>query len=176
MSKNNDDFLDDENVDATELPRPAEDLLKKVTELEAQVQEQADKLLRAYAEMENTRRRAKLDVQEAHQFGLKKIMMELLPVVDALEQSLTVPVDANALAFNMRQGIEMTLSLFLNALSKFNVEVQHPEGELCNPDFHSVVQSVDDAEKPAGTIVSVLQKGYTLQGRLLRPAMVVIVK
>ncbi len=172
---------EDKDIDAEELPRAIdmpshETLVSQVAILEAQLEEHTQKLLRAHADMENTRRRAKLDVQEAHQFGLKKYMIECLPVLDSLEQALALPMDDMAAASAMRHGVEMTFNLFLKILGKFSVEVLNPEGDPFNPDFHNAVQTVEDANYASGIVLKVLQKGYTLQGRLLRPAMVVIVK
>lgn len=183
MTKNNDDvfdeFDDEQDPDATELPREIEmpsheDLVKLVSELESQLEGQKDKMIRTHAEMENTRRRAKLDVQEAHNFGLKKFANALLPVIDTLERSLEIKVDDNELAQSLHKGVEMTLDIFMSTLTKFEIEVVNPVGDVFNPDFHEAVQTLEDPEEASGNVLKVLQKGYTLHGRLLRPAMVVI--
>jgi len=183
MTKNNDDvfdeFDDDQDPDSAELPREVEmpsqeDLMARVSELEAQLLDQKDKMIRTHAEMENTRRRAKLDVQEAHNFGLKKFANALLPVIDTLERSLEIQTDDNELAQSIHKGVEMTLGIFMSTMGKFEIEIVNPVGDTFNPDFHEAVQTLEDPEEASGNVLKVLQKGYTLNGRLLRPAMVVI--
>lgn len=174
-----DEFDDSQDPDADVLPREIElpsheSLVKQLSDLEAQLAEQKDRMIRVHADMENTRRRAKIDVQEAHNFGLKKFANALLPVVDTLERSLEIEVEDNELAQSIHKGVEMTLDIFISTLAKFNIERVNPLGETFNPEFHEAVQTVADPAAATGKILKVLQKGYTLNERLLRPAMVVI--
>lgn len=169
-------FDDDLDPDAQLLKRedqlPSQrELVDRVAELEAQL---TDQKLRLHAEMENTRRRAKLDVQEAHKYGVKKLVNALLPVIDTLERSLETPVESDALAGKIHEGVDMTLKLFISSLASFEVEVVNPLGETFNPEYHEVVQTLADPETEPGKVLKVLQKGYLLNGRLLRAAIVVV--
>lgn len=170
-----DEFDDDVDPDAEalshEAPAPTPEM---IAELQEKVDSLDDQLKRAHAEMENTRRIAKRRVEEAHRFGNQKFADSLLPVIDTLERSLEVEVDDDGVGQQIYKGIEMTLELFLTTLGKFEIEVINPVGEAFNPDFHEAVQTVEDPEVDSGNILKVLQKGYTLSGRLMRPAMVVI--
>ncbi|MCD6047484.1 MAG: grpE [Gammaproteobacteria bacterium] len=127
--------------------------------------------LRAIADMENLRRRLERDVESAHKYALEKIVRELLPGIDSLEKSIEHANDDN-----LRQGVQMTLDLFLAALRKFHVSVVNPVGEIFNPAHAEAVSTVMSAEHPANTVIQVLQKGYLLHDRLVRPALVVVSK
>lgn len=155
-------------------------LLQRIGELEAALaatkadaESRKDGAMRAAAEAENVRRRAALDVQKAKDFALEKFASELLSVVDNLERALqaTQQDDENK---SLIEGIEMTRSGFISTLQKFGVEVVQPEGEAFNPDLHEAMGMQESDEHPANTVIAVMQKGYTLNGRLLRPAMVMV--
>lgn len=147
-------------------------------ELEAARQEIADlkeQMLRLQAEMQNVRRRAEADVEKAHKFAVEKFANEMLVVVDNLERGLAAaPEDESTRA--MREGIEMTLSGFMSGLSKFKVDVVDPVGEPFNPELHQAITMIESADMAPNSVLNVMQKGYTLAGRLLRPAMVVVSK
>ena len=134
-----------------------------------------DQLIRTQAEMQNVRRRAELDVEKAHKFGLEKFANEMLNVVDNLERGLAAAPDEEATKA-IREGMEMTLSGLISALARFNVEQVSPEGESFNPELHQAMSMVENADLAPNTVMAVMQKGYTLHGRLLRPAMVVVSK
>ena len=149
------------------------------TQLEAalkQAEHQKDLALRSQAELHNVRRRAERDVEQAHKFGMEKIIQELLPVVDSLERALDASGDDNDFVKAMREGIELTLSMFLKALAKFQIEPVSPEGEPFDPAFHQAVSMIEQNSVEPNTVVHVMQKGYTLHGRIVRPAMVVVAK
>lgn len=132
--------------------------------------------LRARAEMQNIRRRAERDVENAHKFALEKMTTELLSVVDNLERALQAAGAADESSKTLREGVEMTLDSFVKTLAKFNIDQIDPEGEPFNPQMHQAVSMIENAEVEPNTVIAVLQKGYSLHGRLVRPAMVMVSK
>ena len=149
----------------------------EVEALQAQVQEFQEQMLRSQAEMQNVRRRAEIDVEKAHKFALEKFVKELLPVADSLEKAVESTEghdESGELVASIREGVEMTLSLFMSSLKKFNVEQINPVGEPFDPQHHEAMSMVPDAEP--NSVVAVVQKGYLLNGRVVRPAMVVVAK
>lgn len=135
-----------------------------------------DQMLRTQAEMQNIRRRAEADVEKAHKFGSEKFANEMLSVVDNLERAIAACVAEDEATQTLRQGVELTLTGLLSSLAKFNVEAVNPEGEPFNPELHQAMTMVDAPDAAPNTVLNVMQKGYTLHGRLLRPAMVVVSK
>ena len=177
---NNPEVVDAEQqveVDATSESQ----LIARIGELEAELagtkdeaQSRKDAALRAAAETENVRRRAAQEVQKARDFALEKFAAELLPVVDNLERALQSIGDANEQTQAIVEGIEITQKSFLNTLSTFGIEVVDPQEQPFNPDHHEAMGMQENAEYPANTVIAVMQKGYLLNGRLLRPAMVMV--
>ncbi len=151
-------------------------LLKdELTKTQKALAEAKDQSLRAIAELQNAQRRARQDVEKAHKFALDKFVESLLPVVDSLERGLaTESSDKSALA--MKEGIDLTLKLFLDTLKKFNVDQVCPEGEPFNPELHQAVSQIENPDVEPGTVTEVFQKGYVLNKRLVRPAMVIVAK
>lgn len=127
-------------------------------------------VLRAQAEMQNLRRRTERDVENAHKFALEKFVKELLPVVDNLERALAAH-DGEPL-----EGVELTLKGLIEVLKRFSVETVDPAGEPFDPELHQAMSMVPNPDMENNTVLEVFQKGYTLSGRLVRPAMVVVVK
>ncbi len=154
----------------------ADEALISIPLLEAtrRAEENWEKLLRTQAELENLKRRSEKDLQNAHKFGLEKFARELLPVADSLELGLNVETSENPEAQKLREGMELTLKQLMSSLQKFNVAVVDPAGERFNPELHQAMamQPTDDVEP--NTVIKVFQKGYLLNERLLRPAMVVV--
>ncbi len=151
----------------------------EVEVLRGQVQDYKEQMLRTHAEMQNVRRRAEIDVEKAHKFAVEKFVKELLPVADSLEKAVenTEGKEANSeLVATIREGSEMTLNLFMNSLRKFNVAQLNPVGEPFDPQLHEAMSMVPSADAEPNSVVAVVQKGYTLNERLVRPAMVVIAK
>lgn len=140
-----------------------------------QSQANLDRALRAQAEMENLRKRTTRDVENAHKYALDKFVNELLPIVDSLELGMAAAegIDGNK---ELLEGMQLTLKMFLTALEKFGVNQLSPEGEKFNPEQHEAVSMQEVEGKDAGTVVTVMQKGYELNGRLVRPAMVMVAK
>ena len=147
-------------------------LLEKEKE---QSQENSDAALRAQAEMENLRKRTTRDIENAHKYALEKFVNELLPILD----SMTLGMNAAESAENveeLREGMDLTLKMFISALEKFGVQTIDPQGEKFNPEQHEAISMQEIEGTESNTIVSVMQKGYELNGRLVRPAMVVVAK
>nr|WP_297461055.1 nucleotide exchange factor GrpE [uncultured Halomonas sp.] len=160
-------------ADAENLIDPeAEVLAARVEELEQAVGEAKDQALRAAAEVQNVRRRAEQDVDKARKFALEKFVKELLPVVDSLEKALDAMSEEASEVH--REGVSMTLKLQLDTLGKFGVEVVEPQGEPFDPQYHEAMAMVPNPELEPNTVMDVMQKGYLLNGRLVRPAMVVV--
>ena len=151
-------------------------LQAEIERLQQDVQEAKEQSLRVAAEMQNVRRRAEMDVEKAHKFGLEKFAKELLPVVDGLEKAIEAEVAAKNEMTALREGVELTLSMLLNGIRKFDVEQLDPVGQPFNPEQHEAMAMVDAPGAEPNTVVAAMQKGYLLNGRLLRPAMVVVAK
>lgn len=152
----------------------ADDLHKALEEAQAKAQGYWDQLLRSKAEMENIRRRTAKDIEEAHRFGLEKIIAELLPIRDSLEMGL----DASTEDINsIKQGFDLTLKMFSSVMQKFGVEVVDPaRGDKLNADLHQAMTAQESSELEPNAIILTVQKGYKLNGRLVRPAMVIVAK
>jgi molecular chaperone GrpE len=147
--------------------------------LQARVQEFQEQMLRSQAEMQNVRRRAEIDVEKAHKFALEKFVKELLPVADSLEKAVENTEgheESGELVASIREGVEMTLDLFMSSLKKFNVEQINPVGEPFDPQRHEAMSMVPAPDAEPNSVVAVVQKGYLLNGRVVRPAMVVVAK
>ncbi len=131
-------------------------------------------LLRTKADLDNVRRRAERDVENAHKFALERFTHELLPVVDSLELGLAAAVDPSSEAAKLREGMELTLKMLVAALGKFGVKQVNPLNERFNPEFHQAMTTQPSTTVPANTVLAVYQKGYTLNERLVRPALVIV--
>ncbi|WP_207064031.1 nucleotide exchange factor GrpE [Motiliproteus sp. SC1-56] len=144
----------------------------------AAASEAKDQALRATADAQNVRRRAEQDVEKARKFALERFTNELLPVVDSLERAIDSAQDngAETSVKAIREGVEMTLSMFVAALKKFNVEAVDPAGEPFDPQLHQAMSMVDNPDVEPNTVIHVMQKGYLLNERLVRPAMVMVSK
>jgi len=139
-------------------------------------QEKADQnwetVLRMKADADNQRKRTEKQVEDAHKFAVKKFVEELLPVADSLEMGLAAKGDVE----KIREGMKLTMNVMNKALQKFSVESVNPLGEKFNPDLHQAMAMQPSEEYEEGHVSAVMQKGYTLNGRLVRPAMVMVVK
>lgn len=147
----------------------------RIAALEEEISKAKDQALRAAADAQNARRRAEQDAEKARKFALERFVKELLPVVDSLEKALeSLQNDENASVH--REGLEMTLKMQLSALEKFGVKQLEPQGEPFDPQYHEAMTMVPNPAMEPNTVMDVLQKGYTLNDRLVRPAMVVVSK
>ena len=134
-----------------------------------------DQLLRTVAEMENVRRRAQRDVENAHKFAVEKLLSDLLPVIDSLEKA----VEAAKTTENpdsMAEGIRLSLKLFVSTLEKAGIAIVDPLGEPFDPQLHEAMAMVPNPDAEPNSVMDVMQRGYTLNGRLVRAAKVVVVK
>lgn len=152
------------------------ELEKKLTDMEDKANEYWNQQLRSQAELDNVRRRAERDVSNAYKYSLEKFIMDLLPVVDSLDRALESDVSDNEFALKIHQGIELTMSLLLKALEKYGVKQISPMGEPFNPELHQAISTQETSDFAPNSVITVLQKGYTLNDRLIRPALVVVAK
>ena len=153
---------------------------EKIANLEAQLAEaetrERDSVLRIKAEMENLRRRTELDVEKAHKFALEKFVNELLPVLDSLDRALEVADKDNDAMAAMVEGIELTRKSMLDVVAKFGVQVVADIDVPMDPNVHQAIAMVESDDVAAGNVLMVMQKGYTLNGRTIRAAMVSVAK
>ena len=155
---------------------PAEDLEDALAEARRAAQENLDRALRAQAEIENVRRRAERDLAHAHKFALERFVSELLPVKDSLELGLAASAENGATTTSIAEGVEITLRMFEQAMGKFGIAVIDPAGDPFNPEFHQAMTMQESGTAESGTVLTVVQKGYLLNERLVRPAMVIVAK
>lgn len=159
---------------AEELAAPDPDDV--VARLEEELTAARDAVLRAQADAQNVVRRAEQDVEKARKFALERFCAELLPVVDNLERALESTAGDNEIVKPIAEGVQLTLKSFQDALKKFHIEAVDPAGEPFDPQLHQAMSLVANADVEPNTIIAVMQKGYTLNGRLVRPAMVMVSK
>tara|TARA_B110000037_G_scaffold217957_1_gene280030 strand:- start:2601 stop:3182 length:582 start_codon:yes stop_codon:yes gene_type:complete len=173
------------NVAEESAETPTEEVLQEVTvesvqaELDlatARVDEQQADVLRAQAEVQNIRRRSEQDVAKAHKFGQEKLMTEVVSLLDNLARAIEASKAEGASLKSLLEGVEMSQKMLLDGLKKFNVDQLDPHGEPFNPDLHEAMTAVPNPDLEPNTVMEVFQKGYTLNGRLVRPAMVVVSK
>jgi len=167
------------SASATEGSDADDSLESRLASLTEQLADAKEDQLRVQAEMQNLRRRAERDVESAHKFGLEKLINGLLPVLDNLDRAIgAVPEESadNEGVKPLLEGVELTRKTATDVLTRFSVEVLEPFGEPFDPQFHEAMTMVPSATAEPNSVVDVLQKGYTLNGRLLRAAMVVIAK
>jgi molecular chaperone GrpE len=151
-------------------------LLEKLAQAEAAAQEEKDRALRIAAEMENLRRRSALDVEKAHKFALEKFSGELLPVIDSLERALELSDRDNEALKPTLEGVDLTLRSMLSTVAKFGVEAINPLGEPFDPNRHQAISMVENGQVAPNSVIAVMQKGYELNGRIIRPAMVMVAR
>jgi len=153
------------------------DLTLLLEDARAKADEHWNQLLLAKAETENVRRRAKQDTENAHKFALEKFALELLPVKDSLEMGLAA-AEANddKVLENLKEGTALTLKMLTTAMEKFGIEALNPMGDSFDPALHQAMTLQESADYKPNTVMAVMQKGYLLNDRLIRPAMVVVSK
>jgi len=168
--------LDDLNPEANHADAGSDDHAARIKTLEEQLAGAQDNSLRVAADLQNVRRRAEQDVEKAHKFALEKFASDLLPIIDSLERGLDLsnPDDENIRP--MREGIELTLKMFQDTLKRYNLEALDPHGEPFSAELHQAMAMQESADVEPNSVLKVFQKGYSLNGRLLRPAMVVVSK
>lgn len=153
---------------------------KRIAQLEAELvqvrEHERDSFLRLKAEMENIRRRSEQNVEKAHKFALERFTSELLPVIDNLERALEMSDKSNNEFVAIIEGIELTLKSLLDVMHKFGLDVVNETNVPFNPEVHQAMTILESNEHESNTVITVIQKGYTLNGRLIRPAMVTVSK
>ena len=159
-----------------ELAPEIKQLQADLDQARAEAAELLDRLLRAKAEVENTRKRAQADVASAHKYALERFAAEIITVRDSLEfaRMVELPADSSPAVQKMHEGLDLTLKLMDSIFQKFGLTRLDPQGEKFDPERHQAISLVEAEEVPPNHVVNVVQKGYLLNDRLLRPAMVVI--
>ncbi len=143
---------------------------------EAKFAEQKDSVMRAIAEADNSRKRSEGEIDKARKFALEKFAGELLPVADNLERAIQVANPEDEAIKPVVDGVDLTLKSFISTIEKFGMKVIDPQGETFNPELHQAMSMQENADLPPNTVMAVMQKGYELNGRLLRPAMVMVTR
>ncbi|WP_313020814.1 nucleotide exchange factor GrpE [Atlantibacter hermannii] len=166
-----------ETAETTEQVDPRDEQIANLQAQIAEVQQrERDAVLRSKAEVDNMRRRTEQDVEKAHKFALEKFVNELLPVIDSLDRALEVADKANPEMTAMVEGIELTLKSMLDVVRKFGVEVVADTNVPLDPNVHQAIAMVESEDVAPGNVLMVMQKGYTLNGRTIRAAMVSVAK
>ena len=158
-----------------QVPDEVAGLLQENERLKMEVQESSDKAVRATAELDNIRKRTSRDIENAHKYALERFVNELLPVVDSMELGINASQSAEDIE-SLREGMDLTLKMLFDCMSKFGVKTIDPAGEKFDPEWHEAVSMQELEGSEPGRVVTVMQKGYELNGRLVRPAMVVVAK
>ena len=153
-----------------------DDLATQLEEAQQSAKDNWDKLLRSQAEMENLKRRTSKDLENAHKFVLDGFVKALLDVKDSLSMGIKSATGESATLEHTIEGLELTNKVFNSTLEKFGVETVDPKGEKFNPELHEAVTMIPMPDKKSNTVLEVVQVGFTLNGRLVRPAMVIVVQ
>ncbi|MBE66362.1 MAG: nucleotide exchange factor GrpE [Gammaproteobacteria bacterium] len=152
-------------------------LLEKLEEAELAAERAKDDLLRVQAEMQNLRRRTEQDVEKAHKYGIEKFSGELLVVIDNLERALTSASESKDGSVKaIQDGVSLTLKSFNDCFAKFSIEAVDPLGEPFDPQLHQAIATQESPDSEPNSVIEVIQKGYTLNGRVIRPALVMVSK
>jgi molecular chaperone GrpE len=162
---------DEAKLDSPE--KNADSLEAQLEDAQAKATENWDQYLRAKAEMDNLRRRNSKDVENAHKYGIEKFVTELLPVLDSMGMGLATE---NASAENLREGMELTMDMFEKMMEKLGIEEINPLNEKFDAEKHQAMTMQPNADVEPNTVIAVMQKGYSLNERLIRPAMVMVSK
>ncbi len=168
--------VEQEVIELTEEQQRIVELEAAVVAAETKLVEQKDSVMRAIADADNARKRAQGEIDKARKFALEKFAGELLPVADNLERALQVANPEDEAIKPIVDGVEMTLKSFFSTIEKFGMIVIDPQGQPFNPEKHQAMSMQENAELPANTVMAVMQKGYEINGRLLRPAMVLVTR
>ena len=158
-----------------EQQRPGEELQLPLEDARAKADEHYQQLLRVQAELDNLRKRSARELESAHKFALEKFMLELLPVRDSLEMGLAAAEEGGKIdPEKLREGTRLTLKMFADAMGKFGAAQIDPQGERFNPELHQAMSMQEAPDREPNTVLTVVQKGYSLNDRLIRPAMVIV--
>lgn len=168
--------LDQEAVMQAEeeaLVQAEDDLIEQLNQAKSKAEENWDLLLRTKAEMENLRRRTQIDLENAHKYGIEKFVGELIPVMDSMELGLAAE---EASAESLREGMTLTINMVSQMFEKFNIKMIDPMNEEFDPELHQAMTAQPTNDVEPNTVIAVMQKGYVLNERLVRPAMVMVSK
>ncbi len=166
-----------EQAESAETESSVDELQLLLEDARNKADENWNQVLRLQAELENTRRRAQKDVENAHKYGLDKFAQELLPVKDSLEMGLAAAKgNDHEVAQKLHEGTELTLKMLSDVMEKFGIQEINPLGEAFDPELHQAMTMQESAEHEPNTVINVMQKGYQLNERLIRPAMVIVSK
>lgn len=171
--------LSDSEAEAIEAELlPENDLQTELEEAQQKAAANWEQVLRLQAELENSRRRAQMDIEKAHKFALEKIAAALLPVRDSMEMGLDAiaNVTEHEAVIKLHEGTALTLKMLSDVMEKFDIKAVGEVGESFNPEFHQAMTMQESADHAPNSVMMMMQRGYTLNGRLLRPAMVVVSK
>ena len=173
VSDSEDESQQEKEIPLSEMTK--DQLIERISEIQASADANVDSYLRSQAEMENMKKRFQKDKQELLKYGNETLTKQLLPVADNLENALAHSKDENSLEA-LREGVDLTLKGLIDVLGKAGVEVVKAVGEPFDPNFHEAVSEQADDSAAPGTVLKELQKGYLLNQRLIRPAMVIVNK
>jgi len=164
-------------LDTQDAPEEGDESEQALEAALEQAQNAKDELLRVQAEMQNLRRRTEQDIEKAHKYGQEKLSIELLAVMDNLERAQEAASNSEDEAIKaIRDGVDLTLKVFADCFTKFKIETVDPLGEPFDPQLHQAMSMQENTESEPNTVIAVMQKGYTLHGRVIRPAMVMVSK
>ena len=164
----------DESRDtATDDEEPIERQLEKAQQT---IKDYWDQIMRLRAEIENNRKRAERDIENAHKYATRSLLENLLPIVDSMEMGQAAAEAENATLESIREGLSLTMNMFVQVLEKHGLEQINPLGEKFDPEKHQAISMTESADAESNTVVEVMQKGFLLNDRLVRPAMVVVAK
>lgn len=167
------DVVPEEKKLGDEKDEPVEKQLEKAQET---IKDYWDQMMRLRAEIDNNRKRAERDLENAHKFALKNFVEELLPIIDSMEMGQTAALAENATLESIREGSTMTMKMFLQVLERNGLEQIDPLGEKFDPEKHQAISMVEAPDAESNSVIEVMQKGFALNERLVRPAMVVVAK
>lgn len=178
MASANDSEIDGEaEVSAETETEVGEDSIEQQLEqAQATIKDYWDQIIRLKADMDNNRKRAGRDIENAHKFALRNFAESLLPVIDSMEMGQKAAEADNASLESIIEGTQMTMTMFIQVLKKHGLKEVDPVGETFDPEFHQAISMTEDKKAKSNTVINVMQKGFSLNDRLVRPAMVVVAK
>ena len=169
--------LEDVVPEAVETTDDANDSTEdQLLKAQATIKEYWDQVMRMRAEVENNRKRAERDVENAHKYALKGFVENLLPVIDSMEMGQAAAISDNATLDSIREGSELTMNMFAQVLERSGLQQIDPLGEKFDPEKHQAISMVEIEDAESNSVIEVMQKGFLLNDRLIRPAMVVVAK
>jgi molecular chaperone GrpE len=161
---------------AEEIDTEAEPPEQQLAKAQETIKDYWEQMMRLRAEIENNRKRAERDIEAAHKFALKNFVESLLPVIDSMEMGQIASTAENATLESINEGAALTMDMFIQALEKHGLEQIDPKGEKFDPERHQAISMIEDKTASSNSVVEVMQKGFVLNERLVRPAMVVVAK